>query len=87
MAMKLIETTVSGSALRMRYADDADATKASEWVDFQVRLSHMEREPGKTIADPELLFLAELRRAALEHVQSAIGAEIRRLQALANRTP
>ena len=82
MPMQLIETTVLTSSVRMRYADNADATKATEWIDFQVPLGLLaEGEPK--IDDPELNFLAEIRLAALRRVRDVIGAETQRLSRLA----
>ncbi|MFZ0733110.1 MAG: hypothetical protein WAM79_12350, partial [Candidatus Sulfotelmatobacter sp.] len=39
MAMKLIETTVLETTVRMRYADNADPAKAKEWFAFEVPLA------------------------------------------------
>jgi hypothetical protein len=87
MAMKLIETIVSETSVRMRYADDADPAKAIEWVDFQVSLSELLSPNGQAkLGDPESRFLAEIRLAALRYVRDAIGGETQRLSSLASRT-
>jgi hypothetical protein len=82
MAMKLIETTVLETTVRMRYANDADPTKATETMDFQFSLPSLKQPngDGKALGDPELQFLAEIEAAALLYAQSAINAEIVRLR-------
>jgi hypothetical protein len=41
MALKHIETTVLETTVRMRYADNADPTKAREWFAFEVPISEL----------------------------------------------
>ena len=86
--MKLISTTVSGEFVRLRYATDPDPAKASEWLDFRVRLTAIKNTSGgsdQPIGDLELQYLAELRRGALLQVRESINTEIQRLRELANR--
>jgi len=78
--MKLIETTVSEITVRMRYADNADATKATRWIDFQVPLAELAEGTGarKTPLDQlEARFLGAIQEAALHYVQGAVAKEIR----------
>jgi hypothetical protein len=85
--MKLIETTILETTVRMRYADNADPAKATQWVDFQVSLSDLRNPSGQDLAlgDPEVCFVAEVRRSALRHVRDVIGAETQRLATVAGR--
>lgn len=78
MATTLIKTTISATAIRMRYADHANSKEATEWIDFQVPLEPlMTPDSGGAypLGDPELRFLG----AALRNVRELIGAEIQRL--------
>ena len=88
--MQLIETTVTATAVRMRYANSPDPTKATEWLDFQVPMDglmiplHQREEP---LGDqPDIRLLAEVRLAALRRVRGVIGAETQRLSALRDPT-
>jgi hypothetical protein len=85
--MKLIETTVSATTVRMRYADDADSENPGEWLEFEVKLASLVNpsDTKQPLGDPELQFLAEVRRAALRYVRDAIGEETQRLAGLANQ--
>ena len=74
--MKLLQTSVSATSIRMRFANDADPTKASQWVDFQVPLDQL------GLSDLERQLLAELRLAALRHARGVIGDEVRRISEL-----
>ena len=83
--MKIVETTISETSIRMRYADSSDPLKATEWIDFQLKLSELKRPSGTKLGEPEPLHLAELRRAALQCVQDLLDNEIRRLRESSNR--
>ena len=86
MALKLIETTVLETTVRMRYADDVDPAKATQWIDFQVPLAELQSPNGRVeLGDPESRYLAEIRLAALRHARDVIGAETQRLSNLAGR--
>ncbi|MBZ0259291.1 MAG: hypothetical protein K8F90_01640 [Hyphomicrobiales bacterium] len=77
--LKLILTTVTETAVRMRYADHADPALATTWLDYQVPLETVRRQDGK----PPLL--AEVQVKALLHARGIIGAETRVLEPLADR--
>jgi hypothetical protein len=81
--MKLIETVISETSIRLRYADETDPTKAVEWVDVQFALSGLKNPED---AKPELQYVAELQRAALDRLQAVLSGEIQRLRSLAGRT-
>ena len=86
--MKLIETTVTATAVHMRYANDLDPAKATQWVDFQVPIDAVWQAvgpPGTPSIDPELQGLGEVRLAALRHARGVIGDETRRLSELLDR--
>lgn len=80
--MKLVETKISENAVHMRYADNPDTTKVTQWVDFQVPLADLkyvdhgiERQLGKL----EDRYFVEIQLAALRYARDAIGAETQRL--------
>jgi len=84
--MKLIETKISETSIRMRYADDADPVKASQWIDFQIPIADLEGpDKQNPLGDIECRYLAELRLVALRNVRDVIGDETRRLSGLADR--
>jgi hypothetical protein len=69
--MNLIETVVKEKSVRMRYGNDPDATKATEWAEFEVLIARK--------ADP---LLSELQLETLRSVQKTIRDEIARLESL-----
>ena len=83
--MTLIETVVTETTVRMRYADNADASKAMNWIDFQVPIDKPTLPPERELDDPELQFLAEIRQAALRYARDVITSETQRLASLAGR--
>jgi hypothetical protein len=85
--MKLIETTVTETVVRMRYADDDDSAKAKKWIDFQVPLAALSdpRTPGHPLGDTDSRFLASVRLAALCYARDVISEEIQQLSRLADR--
>jgi hypothetical protein len=86
MTMTLVETTILSATIRMRYADNADPAKATEWIDIQTALPGLMNRHGHPLGkEPDLYFLAEVRLAALRFAQEAIDAETRRLANLADR--
>ncbi|MBJ7542335.1 hypothetical protein [Rhodomicrobium udaipurense] len=84
--MKLIETTITGTSVRMRYADHEDAAKATQWVDFQVPISELHLPSETALGDPEPRSLALVRLAALRYARDVIGSETQRLSNLVNRS-
>lgn len=85
--LELIETTVAADAIRMRYADHSDATKAKQWVDFRVSLAGLEHpnDRRQPLGDPDLQFVAEVRLAALHYVRDVLAAETQRLVSLSGQ--
>jgi hypothetical protein len=88
MTSKLVETTISETTVRLRYANENEAAKSTEWIDIQVPLAELlvphTHQPTK-IGNPEPYFVAEVRLAALHYVRDVIGAEIQRLGVVAGR--
>lgn len=86
-AMKLIETTVLESSVQMRFADDADREKASEWIEIRVPTDSL-RDPfagASPLGDLDKRLLAEVRLVALRYARDVIGDETQRLSELVNR--
>lgn len=79
--MKLIETTVTDTAVRIRLADDSDHSKAHAWIDCQLPRSTLKRQSGTPAADLDGWHLPIVRQVILENVRAAIDAEIERLRA------
>jgi hypothetical protein len=84
--MKLVETKVAESTVRVRFADHVDPLKAANWIDMQLPLAELRDPYGEgDLGDPELRYLAEVRLAALRSARDVIGAEIQRLSNLYTR--
>ena len=86
--MKLVETKVTSASVHMRYADNLDPSKATQWVDFQVPIDAVwapDGPPGTPSIDPERQGLGEIRLAALRHARGVIGDETRRISELFDR--
>src|SRR5205823_911958 len=83
MPLAIIETTISDSTIRMRLADNADPSAATEWVEFVVPLAPLTLPTvgGQDVplGPAEDRRLATIRLAALRYVRDAIGAETQRL--------
>jgi hypothetical protein len=86
MPLQHVETTILGTSIRMRYANNADPAQATEWFAFEVPI-----DPGLTLptaggeiplGEIRTRFLASIELAALRRVRDAIGDETQRLGAL-----
>jgi hypothetical protein len=84
--MKLIETTVSETTVRMQYADNADPEKATQWIDLQFRMADLKHGSGTPLPPVAPLKLAAIQAAALTRAQELIGEEMGRLLALVRQT-
>ena len=80
--MKLVETTISETAIRMRLADNADPAQAIEWIEFRAPLKPLMFDDQNRLGDPESRYLLATHQAALHRVRDAINAEIQRLTKL-----
>jgi hypothetical protein len=88
MAMKLIETTVLETTVRMRYADHSDPAKAKEWFAFEVPIAPLTLPAsGGDIAlgNHHIRHLGSIQQAALRYVRDAITDETQRLASLSGR--
>ena len=85
MALKLIETTVSETTVRLRYADDPNAP--TEWLDFQVRNVNLKLPSGTMMTERDMHALGAVKLAALRHVLAVTDAEIARIRDLITRIP
>ena len=84
--MKIVETTILESSIRIRLADHPDHELATHWIELEVPIAGLEL-PSKPhdLGDPETRLLAEVRLAALRHARDAIGAETQRLASLVDQ--
>src|SRR5262245_56740203 len=80
--MKLIETTISGKSVRMRYADDPNPEKATQWFEFQVlveAIGNSSGGPNQPIPEFGLEYLAQLHRGAILRARDTLDDELQRL--------
>lgn len=87
MPLQHVETTISETTIRIRYADHHDPAQATQWFAFEVPIG-----PGLTLpthsgdialgAISTRLF-ASIQLAALRSVRDLIGEETQRLASLA----
>jgi hypothetical protein len=79
--MKLIETVITETSVRIRLADDADRLKAQSWIDCQLPRAALQRLSGTPVAALDAWSLPIVRQVILENVRAAVDAEIARLRA------
>jgi hypothetical protein len=84
--MKLIETTVSDTTVRVRFADNADTAKATQWIDLQVPVADLKHGSRTPLPNPETLVLGASQVAVLRFVRDLADAEISRLVSRQNRS-
>jgi hypothetical protein len=81
MPLKLVETAIRPTVVRLRYADDDDQSRAMEWIDFQfIAASLKHPKTDAVLGDLGPRFLLEIQGAALRRARDVIGAEIQRLR-------
>jgi len=86
MSIRIIETSISETHVRMRLADDRDREKSSESIDFVVEIGPRLTLPGGgdiPLGDHHTRQLASIQLAALRYVRDVIGGETQRLSSLA----
>jgi hypothetical protein len=80
--MKLVETKISETAIYMRYADNPDTTRATQWIDFQIPLDGL-KVPGRggerVLGNIEDQYFGSIHLAALRQVRETITAETQRI--------
>ncbi len=59
LKMKLVETIISETTVKMRYANHEDASEAKHWIDFQVPLHELKQVSDTALGDPEPHFLSD----------------------------
>lgn len=80
--MKLVKTSLSDAAIRMRLADDADPIKATQWIEFQVPLKPLALPSPSgdfALGDPLKRYFGSIQQAALRYARDVLGAETHRL--------
>jgi hypothetical protein len=84
--MQHIETTISDTAIRMRFADHADPAQAKEWFAFEVPIGSKLTLPSHSgdipLGELPTRLLASIQLAALRYVRDLIGEETQRLASL-----
>jgi hypothetical protein len=73
--MKLIAITIAEKLVRMRFANDPDPAKATEWLEFQTHCQEFE----------DSWVLAGVQREALDRIRAVIDSEIQGLRSTLNR--
>jgi hypothetical protein len=87
MQLKLIGTTIASDCVRMRYADDPDPAKATNWLDFSVSVSDLLAPQSMSPLGPILdRHLVVIQQAALRAARRAIDAETAVLDSQKDRT-
>jgi hypothetical protein len=86
--MKHVETKISETAIRMRYASDSRPEAATEWLEFEVPLAPLGL-PTPTgdarlgsLGGLHTQYLSSIQLAALRYVRDAVADETQRLESL-----
>jgi hypothetical protein len=86
MPLQHVETTISGTSIRMRYANHADPAQATEWFAFEVPIGSGLTLPSTggeiPLGEIRTRLLASVELAALRRVRDVIGDETQRLAVL-----
>ena len=80
--MKLVETRISEKFVYMRYADNPDTTKATQWVDFQVPIAALkvaDQNGEYPLGEIEKRHLGSIRGAAARYAREILAEETQRL--------
>jgi hypothetical protein len=83
--MEHVETTILATTIRMRYANDPDRAKATEWFEFEVPIAPLSLPSASgdiALGELRTRLLASVELATLRYVRDAIGAETQRLAGL-----
>ena len=76
--MKLMETNVSGSSVRMQFANESNPALATEWLEFEAPIDLLKTEAATPLGDPSARRLVAVQLALLHHMRDAIDEEISR---------
>jgi hypothetical protein len=88
MPMKHIETKISETSIRIRYANEPRPEAATEWLEFEVPLAPLGLPTPSgdaalgSLGSLHTQFLSAIQLAALQYVRDAIGEETQRLEGL-----
>lgn len=85
MTLKIVETTVTDEAVRVRIANNADPERASLWVDIQAPISDLTVGHDSPLGNPKIRRLAAIHQAALRYARDAVDAEIEVIADLGGR--
>jgi hypothetical protein len=76
--MKLVETAVTESAVRIRFAD---VYVPQSWIECQIQRSDLKHLNGTPVQNLESLSFPMVQQVILENAQAILAAEIERLRA------
>lgn len=78
--MKIVDTQLTETFVRLRLADESDPAAAQFWIDVRVPHDALIQASGTPVQSYADWPLHQVRRAILETAQGAIAEEIRRLR-------
>jgi hypothetical protein len=81
--MKLMETNVSGSSVRMQFANDPNPALATEWLEFEAPIDLLKTQAASPLSDPSARRLVVVQLALLHQMRDAIDEEVRRFESTA----
>jgi hypothetical protein len=86
--MKLLETAISETHVRMLLADADTKEAANQWIEFRVPVSALVDQSGtkQPLGSPESHFVGGVQLAALFQALTVIADETQRLRSVADRT-
>jgi hypothetical protein len=88
MAMKLVETAIRATTIRLRYANADDPSTATEWIDIQFAADDLKHpSTGNSLGDLAPKFLLEIQATVLHRARDEIDGEIQRLRDQRGRLP
>jgi len=88
MAIKLVETAIRPTTIRLRYADADDPAAATEWIDLHFAAKDLKNpKSGNPLGNLEPRYLLEIQAAALHHARDIMEAEIQRLNEVMRSEP
>ncbi|HEY7084266.1 MAG TPA: hypothetical protein VH519_05565 [Hyphomicrobiaceae bacterium] len=78
--MKLVETVIADTFVRIRLADDEDPLKAQSWIECRLPKAALVRASRTPVVGFDRLALPAARQSVLETMRAAIDDEIARLR-------
>lgn len=80
--LKIVATSITDSHIHLRMSDNKDATRATQWIDFQIPLKELAlpSHGGDIRLDNlEKRFLGSIQQAALRYVRDVTADESKAL--------